>query len=80
MKSIGIAKFKATCLKVLKDVKESGKPLLVTKRGEPIAQVIPPPAPDRPRSWLGCMRDSGKIVGNVIKPAVAPSEWEAHRK
>ena len=40
---ITISRFKATCLAVLAKVKRTGKPILVTRKGEPIAQVMPPP-------------------------------------
>ena len=80
MREMGIAKFKATCLKILKEVRDSGKPLLVTKRGEPIAQIVPPPLPERPASWLGCMRGSGKILGDVMKPVIGAVEWEGKHR
>src|SRR5438132_8884485 len=50
---VTISKFKATCLALLAKVKRTGRPILVTRKGEPIAQIIPPPPPKRPESWLG---------------------------
>ncbi|MFC1534121.1 type II toxin-antitoxin system Phd/YefM family antitoxin [Thermodesulfobacteriota bacterium] len=40
---LSISKFKATCLAVLDKVKRTGQPVLVTKHGEPIAIIEPPP-------------------------------------
>ncbi len=45
--TIMISKFKATCLAVLNKVKQTGQPVLVTRRGEPIALIEPPPQPER---------------------------------
>ena len=64
--SIPISTFKATCLAVLDSVKKTGKPILVTRKGEPIAQVIPPPPPEQRTDWLGSFKSSGRIVGDII--------------
>ncbi len=77
---ITISRFKATCLAVLAKVKRTGKPILVTRKGEPIAQVNPPPLPKQPKSWLGSLRTTGRITGDIVSPAVPESEWEATRR
>ncbi|MCZ6622886.1 MAG: type II toxin-antitoxin system prevent-host-death family antitoxin [Deltaproteobacteria bacterium] len=74
---VSISKFKATCLALLKKVKRTGQPILVTRKGKPIAQVIPPPPPKKPESWLGSFQSTGKIVGDIVSPATAESDWEA---
>ena len=73
---VSISKFKATCLALLDKVRRTGKPLLVTRRGEPIALITPPPEPEKPSSWLGSFKASGKIIGDIISPALDESEWE----
>ncbi|MEA1936010.1 MAG: type II toxin-antitoxin system prevent-host-death family antitoxin [Thermodesulfobacteriota bacterium] len=75
--TIAISKFKATCLAVLNRVKQTGKPVLVTRRGEPIALIEPPPQPKRRESWLGMFRSRGTITGDIVSPALSSSEWEA---
>jgi prevent-host-death family protein len=43
--TIGAGDFKATCLKALDDVARTRRPLVITKRGKPIATLVPmPPA------------------------------------
>ena len=76
--TIAISEFKATCLKVLDQVKRTGKPVIVTRRGEPIALVSPPP-PIRRGAWLGKLRPTAKITGDVDSPAVEIDVWEVHR-
>ena len=35
--------FKAKCLNLIDEVAETRKPLVITKRGKPVAQVVPMP-------------------------------------
>lgn len=77
--TISISKFKATCLRLLDNVKQTGKSILVTRKGEPIALVIPPPPPPKQKRWLGCMKDSLTINGDVISPVLNEKEWEVLR-
>ena len=73
---VTISKFKATCLALLDKVKRTGQPILVTRRGEPIALVSPPPEPEKPDSWLGMFQSKGKIVGDIISPILDQTVWE----
>jgi prevent-host-death family protein len=75
IEEISISKFKATCLHLLDTVKKTGRPLLVTKKGEPVALVTPPP-PSPSKAWLGSMKDTIKITGDIISPALDEEEWE----
>lgn len=66
------ALFKARCLKVLDDVAKHGDRVLITKRGKPVAELVPLEAP------------KGKpLRGSVLffKDPLAPVdvEWEANR-
>lgn len=71
-----MSKFKATCLAVLQRVKRTGRPVLVTRFGEPIAQIVPPPADERVAGWLGAMAGRGRVVGDVVQSVVSEEEWE----
>ena len=55
------------------------QPVLVTRFGEPVAQVVPPPPPHRAKSWLGGMAGTGRIVGDIVAPASDESDWGALR-
>jgi prevent-host-death family protein len=72
---ITISKFKATCLAVLDNVKRTGRPVLVTRRGEPVAVIDPPPPPKKRASWLGTFKSRGKITGDILAPAVPENSW-----
>lgn len=74
---MSVSEFKATCLTVLERVRRTGRPLLITRHGVPIAEVFPPSALVLKRGWLGTMRGSAEIIGDLVEPAVEPGEWEA---
>jgi prevent-host-death family protein len=40
-RSIAAGQFKARCLALLDEVQETGLPLVVTKRGRPVARLVP---------------------------------------
>jgi prevent-host-death family protein len=79
MEEIAISKFKATCLAVLERVRKTGKPILVTRFGEPVAEVVPPPVPARPASWVGSFAGTGRILGDIVSPASDEEDWEVLR-
>ena len=41
MRTIPATRFKAECLQLLDDVAESGETIIVTKRGKPVARLLP---------------------------------------
>jgi len=75
--TMAISEFKAKCLGVISRVRRTGKAVVVTRRGEPMAMISPPPPTSRSASWLGSLRDRGRIVGDVVAPASDPSDWES---
>ena len=75
MEEIRISKFKATCPAVLDRVEKTRQPVLVTRFGKPVAQVLPPPS-SPVGDWLGAMKDSGEIRGDLVAPAADLPEWE----
>jgi prevent-host-death family protein len=72
MESLTVSKFKATCLAVVEKVAKTKKPVIITKRGKPIAELIPyegeavqPP-----------LKETVAFIGDIISP-VAAEDWEA---
>ena len=74
---VSTAKFKETCLALLEKVKSTGQTILVTRQGEPIALISPPPPIEKPKSWLGSFKSKGRIVGDIISPVADMRDWEA---
>lgn len=76
MESVPVSKFKATCLARLERVRRTGRPLLITKRGVPIALVMPPPPGERPSSGFGIMAGTAAERGDIVGP-IDDAGWEA---
>ena len=79
MQEIAISKFKATCLSVLENVRKTRKPILVTRFGKPVAEIVPPAVPERPASWLGSMAGETMSPRISMVPATDEDEWNALR-
>jgi len=79
MEQIAISKFKATCLAVLERVRKTGKSVLVTRFGEPVAEVGPPSVANPTRRELGSMRGTARILGDIVSPASDEDDWEVLR-
>jgi prevent-host-death family protein len=80
MRSMAVGEFKAKCLAVLKEVDATGQPLLVTKRGKPLARILPPEEPtgkEAPEAIFGCLRGFLKgDLGDLVDPIVPPEDWD----
>ena len=76
MKSTTLAasEFKAKCLRLLDLVGEEGGTLVITKRGRPVAKVVPvsPPKDTLRGAWRGIARVKGDIVHFGTE-----EDWEA---
>ena len=75
MKEIQISTFKAQCLRLLDEVNRTGEGLTITRNGKPLA-VVNPITVNKTRAEFGVAKDTGKITGDLITPAVEASEWE----
>lgn len=67
---VSISEFKADCSSLLSKVSETRVPLRITRRGKPIADVIPPSPVPAEKDWLGWMSDSVTITGDIISPVI----------
>ena len=79
MKEVAASEFKAKCLALLSQVQKTKQPILVTRHGKPLAQVGPAPTDVSSKSWIGSMKDSMKITGDIMSPATDEDEWEVLR-
>lgn len=71
--SIPAALFKAECLRLMDEVARTGRAVVITKHGKPVAQLAPVPA--EPKSLFGYMRNSLTIEGDIVAPA--GESWNA---
>jgi prevent-host-death family protein len=79
---MAIGEFKAKCLAVIAEVNSTGKPVLVTKRGKPLARVLPlvdQTHEERPDAIFGSLRSflsTEGDVGNLVEPIIPMEEWD----
>ncbi len=74
MKTMVVSDFKAKCTAILREAQRSGEPLLVTRRGRPIARIEPIPEEVSKRR-LGLYRGRMRIRGDIVR-ASSESDWE----
>ena len=73
---IPAAKFKANCLKIMDGVEKSHDPVTITKRGRPVAQLVPVDRLATKRKPLfGYMAGEATLLGDVVN--MPKTAWEA---
>ena len=75
MRTMLVSEFKAKCIAVLKEAQRSREPVLVTRRGVPLAR-IEPICDDPPKRQFGKMKGSMKILGEIVETNF-DDDWEA---
>lgn len=71
------AEFKAKCLDLMDQVAATGNPVTITKRGKPVARLVP--VQQRPKTLFGALKGHIKIKGDIVGEISGPDEWEAMR-
>ena len=70
--------FKARCLRVMEQVSRTRRPVTITKRGRPIARLVPIGTDSQP--FLDSLRSRIAIVGDLTKAPMPPGPWETERE
>jgi prevent-host-death family protein len=79
MEEVAISEFKAKCLALLEQVRKTKKPIRITRRGKPVAEVIPASPTSEGSDWLGFMKGEFDIVGDIVSPVIDVDDIEALR-
>ena len=72
VREVAAGEFKAKCLQLMEQVDKEGIELVITKRGRPVAKLVP--VEPRKESPFGYMAGTVKILGDIVSSD--PSEWE----
>jgi prevent-host-death family protein len=72
---ITATEFKAKCLSLIDEVQETGGELIISKRGRPVARLVPA-GQDKP--WLA-LRGKGRFTGDAFAPVIDEKDIEALR-
>lgn len=72
-REIPAGEFKARCLALMDEVQRSGGEYVITKRGVPVARLLPAGAERRP--LLGSLKGTATTRGDLVAPVDEP--WSA---
>ena len=73
MKKITAGAFKKNCLAILDEVQSKRVSVVITKRGKAVAKLVP--IRIEKDDIFGFMVGKGKIVGDMVAPALSRKEW-----
>jgi prevent-host-death family protein len=74
---IAAGEFKAKCLSLLDQVQKTRQEIVVTKRGRPVAKVVPIEE-EKPQLW-GRMAGTFVILGDIVSP-IEDAGWDEVEK
>ena len=77
MKTISAAVFKAQCLTLMDDVRSTRSPVIITKRGKPVAKLVP--VDDPKDDFIGRLKGVFEVVGDIESPIDPPEAWESEQ-
>jgi prevent-host-death family protein len=74
-KTMPAGKFKVHCLAVMDEVQAKRQAVVITKRGKPVAKLVP--VENEKDDIFGFLKGKGKIEikGDIVSPAFSPEEW-----
>jgi prevent-host-death family protein len=73
MKTMAAGAFKVHCLAVMDEVQSKRQAVLITKRGKPVAKLVP--VEKEKDDIFGFFKGMGKVTGDIVSPALTPEEW-----
>lgn len=74
-KKMAAGEFKSKCLAVMDEVHAKRVPVIITKRGKPVAKLVP--VEEERDEIFGFMKGKIRILGDIVGPAFEPEEWES---
>jgi len=73
MKTMAAGEFKVHCLSVMNEVQSKREAVVITKRGKPVAKLVP--VEQEKDDIFGFFKGKIEIKGNIVSPAFTPEEW-----
>lgn len=74
MEQIQLSQLQENVRAIIAAVKRSDKSMLISDKGKLLVKIVP--VSSSGQSWLGCMKDTGKIIGDIVSPAESTEAWE----
>jgi prevent-host-death family protein len=76
--TVSATDFKAKCLSMIEEMNRTKVPIVVTKRGKPVAEMYPARSETEvPKSFIGSMKGTVLRYDGPFAPAIDPGEWNA---
>ncbi len=81
MRTVAAGEFKAKCLAIMDEVQARRETVVITKRGKPVAKLVPAESEYDPKKdpIFGFMKGKGRIVGDlgdIVGPIVPEEDWD----
>lgn len=73
MKTVPAGSFKVHCLKIMDEVQSKREAVLITKRGKPVAKLVP--VEQAKDDIFGFFKGKITINGDIVSPILTPEEW-----
>jgi antitoxin (DNA-binding transcriptional repressor) of toxin-antitoxin stability system len=73
MKKMAAGVFKSKCLKVMDEVQAKRETVVITKRGKPVAKLVP--VDTEANEIFGFLAGKVEIVGDIVSPILSLKEW-----
>ena len=77
MREIPISEFKARCISIINEVSRSHEPIIITRRGCPVAR-LEPLSKERPIRQFGKLKGKMQIKGDIVRTDFS-EDWEINR-
>ncbi len=71
-KSIAAGEFKTHCLKLMSEVHDLHRSIVITKHGIPIVKLVPYEKEGKP--LFGCLQNTVELQGNILDPI--DEQWD----
>jgi prevent-host-death family protein len=75
MRSVPAGTFKAQCLALMDEVQATHEPVVITKRGKPVAKLVPVETEEKD-DLFGLWKGKVKITGDIVSPVFDLDEWD----
>ena len=72
-KTVPAGVFKSKCLALMDEVKAKSETIIITKRGKPIAKLVPVEGDGD--NFYGSMKGKARILGDIVGPIIPEEDW-----
>lgn len=77
-REVTATEFRAKCPRIIREMADDGRPVVVTRHGRPVALLSPLPQSAAP-SFVGWLQGTVLAYERPNAPAASPDDWSALR-